>query len=238
MIHWWLYFLGIGGWFIILIINLGLALWMLFDGEIRHIYANRLRIAVILCIICLGIAPIIDYVNLSMRHELLEVLIWSSILVGGLLPVLIALAYALVRPTLVPTGESQQEQISGEIKETDAPHDAPHDAPRIIDNLAPLAGASLVVLKGEHHGQEHELREGRNTVGRSATRSLIYFQADPSMSREHALIREEHGYFTLYDLGSTTGTFVNGYRIESPVLLQPGDVIQLGDTELRFVTKR
>ena len=36
------------------------------------------------------------------------------------------------------------------------------------------------------------------------------------------------------DLGSTNGTFVNGIRIDRPRKLVQGDVIRVGETELRF----
>jgi pSer/pThr/pTyr-binding forkhead associated (FHA) protein len=36
------------------------------------------------------------------------------------------------------------------------------------------------------------------------------------------------------DLGSTNGTFVNGVRVEHARKLVPGDVVRVGETELRF----
>jgi pSer/pThr/pTyr-binding forkhead associated (FHA) protein len=36
------------------------------------------------------------------------------------------------------------------------------------------------------------------------------------------------------DLGSTNGTFVNGERLDGRQRLRDGDVVQIGDTELRF----
>jgi pSer/pThr/pTyr-binding forkhead associated (FHA) protein len=35
------------------------------------------------------------------------------------------------------------------------------------------------------------------------------------------------------DLGSTNGTFVNEHRIVSPTVLQAGDSVRVGNTELR-----
>jgi pSer/pThr/pTyr-binding forkhead associated (FHA) protein len=36
------------------------------------------------------------------------------------------------------------------------------------------------------------------------------------------------------DVGSTNGTYVNGARIDRPRKLVEGDVVRVGETELRF----
>ncbi len=55
---------------------------------------------------------------------------------------------------------------------------------------------------------------------------------DGEISREHARIVQRGGYYWIEDMGSTNGTFVNGLRIFSPQVLQPGDEIRLGQTKL------
>jgi len=55
------------------------------------------------------------------------------------------------------------------------------------------------------------------------------------VSRKHALIQaEENGRLNLIDLGSSNGTFVNGRRIYTPVCLENGDCIGIGNTRLLF----
>lgn len=59
------------------------------------------------------------------------------------------------------------------------------------------------------------------------------------ISRVHAEIRrDEHGYLVIEDLGSTNGTFVNGRRLEEPARLISGDVIHVGDQEMRLVEEQ
>jgi len=53
------------------------------------------------------------------------------------------------------------------------------------------------------------------------------------VSREHAKIRPEPRGYVLYDLLSTTGTWVGGERVESKVLAD-GDSIRLGAAEMVF----
>src|SRR5205814_5410019 len=56
---------------------------------------------------------------------------------------------------------------------------------------------------------------------------------DPELSRHHAEIeRIENGQFTIKDLSSTNGTFVNGTQIKAPALLAQGDEIEVGGTKL------
>jgi pSer/pThr/pTyr-binding forkhead associated (FHA) protein len=56
---------------------------------------------------------------------------------------------------------------------------------------------------------------------------------DPELSRHHAQVtRPADGAFTIEDLSSTNGTYVNGARVEEPVRLAPGDIVDLGATRL------
>jgi phosphoserine phosphatase RsbU/P len=65
----------------------------------------------------------------------------------------------------------------------------------------------------------------RYTIGRSSANDLVF--SNMSISRNHAEIVLEDGSYTLRDLGSKHGTFVNGVRCEH-VRLSTGDRIQLG----------
>lgn len=54
------------------------------------------------------------------------------------------------------------------------------------------------------------------------------------VSRRHARVAPEGGGHVLADLGSTNGTFVNGVKVTQPRRLEPGDVIRVGETDLRY----
>jgi hypothetical protein len=69
------------------------------------------------------------------------------------------------------------------------------------------------------------------TIGRRRECDLVL--SDPQASRTHARISPRDGDFVLEDLGSTSGTLVNGQRIQRHVL-RPGDEIQIGQTRLRL----
>jgi CheY-like chemotaxis protein len=60
--------------------------------------------------------------------------------------------------------------------------------------------------------------------------------SDRWVSRNHAEIqRLDNGSYYLVDLGSGNGSFVNGQRVTMPVLLNDGDLLMIGRTEIEFL---
>lgn len=84
----------------------------------------------------------------------------------------------------------------------------------------------------ETTGREHVLRPGENFVGREGDVLL----ADPRVSRKHARILSEDGRFSVEDLGSTNGSFVNGERLQvgDRRSLAQGDTVSFGGLELKL----
>lgn len=66
-------------------------------------------------------------------------------------------------------------------------------------------------------------------IGRDVENDLVL--DDRRVSRRHSEIRLRLGRYTLYDLQSTNGTYVNGRRVAETVL-SGGDRIRIGGTEL------
>ena len=86
----------------------------------------------------------------------------------------------------------------------------------------------LVVQKGKDTGQGFSLnRSFPVSIGRSRVNEILI--DDVSVSGQHCRIIPENGKHVLYDLSSTNGTFVNEKKIRRAVL-QPGDVIKVGET--------
>jgi pSer/pThr/pTyr-binding forkhead associated (FHA) protein len=71
------------------------------------------------------------------------------------------------------------------------------------------------------------------TLGRSGE-NTIPLDGDDFASGHHARIESQRDGVWILDLGSTNGTFVNGERVEGRRLLHRGDILQIGDTEIRF----
>jgi pSer/pThr/pTyr-binding forkhead associated (FHA) protein len=105
--------------------------------------------------------------------------------------------------------------------------------PRRLGRVAPGHG-QLVVLQGERpaRGEEFLLQSNVITMGRDPANELVL--SDRFASGQHARIAVANGGYWIEDLGSKNGTFVNGERIESATPLNPGDRIEVGDTQFRF----
>jgi pSer/pThr/pTyr-binding forkhead associated (FHA) protein len=89
----------------------------------------------------------------------------------------------------------------------------------------------LVVTAGTGEGREFKLR-AKATLGRAPDNDIIL--EDLKVSRQHAVIAFTEGRYSITDLESANGTFVNGLRIRESHPLRAEDVISLGDTELTF----
>ena len=73
------------------------------------------------------------------------------------------------------------------------------------------------------------------TFGRGRTND-IPLPDDEYASTRHARIEPRRDGIWLEDIGSTNGTFVNGIRLTRERRLAPGDVVRIGETDLRFET--
>ncbi len=94
--------------------------------------------------------------------------------------------------------------------------------------MQPGARFRLVVRRGPQPNQQYELNRDTVTIGRDITNDIVI--NDPEVSRHHArLVRTAAGY-TLEDLRSTNGTFVNRQRISTPHPLSNGDLVGMGET--------
>ena len=95
--------------------------------------------------------------------------------------------------------------------------------------------ASLVVLKSPvlAPGAERTLDSAPLTLGRGVEND-VSLEGDEFASARHARLEPRRDGVWIEDVGSTNGTYVNGTRLERPRKLAPGDVIRIGETDLRF----
>jgi serine/threonine protein kinase len=91
--------------------------------------------------------------------------------------------------------------------------------------------AQLVIIAGPDKGRAFPLTPGATLqVGRS--QSTPTRLTDPAVSRVHCEVEADGALVTVHDR-SSTGTYVNGHKITKQQL-QPGDVIHVGNTDLRY----
>lgn len=91
----------------------------------------------------------------------------------------------------------------------------------------------LVLKSGSNAEQVFLLDSPELIIGRDPANQISI--PDPEVSRRHARLFTQGVNYILEDLGSTNGTAVNGQRLVGPYILQPGEIITLGEnTHLLF----
>jgi FHA domain len=101
--------------------------------------------------------------------------------------------------------------------------------------VASPGSGRLVVLKSPalEQGLHWELDSAQVTIGR-APENDIQLGDDDFASARHARLEPRRDGVWLHDLGSTNGTFLNGAPVDRPRKLTQGDVVRVGETDLRF----
>jgi serine/threonine protein kinase len=93
----------------------------------------------------------------------------------------------------------------------------------------------LVVLCGLERGRTIPLADTDIVqIGCSQHLPIEHRFRDPLIARVHCEIQVREGRATVFDAGTTGGTFLNGRRITQEELKQ-SDVIRIGSTQLRFL---
>ena len=107
-------------------------------------------------------------------------------------------------------------------------------APGGLAVTAPKVGRLIVDESPSlEQGSTVELDSRALTLGRATSNDLA-LTGDEYASSRHARIEPRRDGIWIHDLGSTNGTYVNGIRIDRPRRLAPGDVVRVGETDLRF----
>ena len=82
-------------------------------------------------------------------------------------------------------------------------------------------------------GEEHTIDSSPLLVGRDGENDVSLVR-DEFASGRHARFEPRRDGVWVEDVGSTNGTFVNGVALTAPRKLSPGDVVRVGETDLRF----
>ena len=134
---------------------------------------------------------------------------------------------ALTRP------ESAAETTSTIALQALDEHDEEHGEDAAAVEGLPAGSALLVVKRGPNAGSRFLLDKDVTTAGRHPESDI--FLDDVTVSRRHAEFRRDSGRFTVRDVGSLNGTYLNRERIDETDL-SGGDEVQIGKFRLVFLT--
>lgn len=113
-----------------------------------------------------------------------------------------------------------------------APRNVPNPQLFNDDAAQPVPQQMQARLVDTATGRSYALTKNRMILGRSSASDVVV--DDINASRSHAELRlEQSGAWSITDLGSTNGTYVNGQRITTRSLNE-GDRISVGMTDLGF----
>ena len=112
---------------------------------------------------------------------------------------------------------------------------APGSVPGLVSEQPQFDAGRLVVVKSPalEEGDELTLDSSALLLGRGS-RNDVDLGRDEYASTEHARIEPRRDGAWLEDIGSTNGTYLNGIRLARPKRLTSGDVVRIGETELRY----
>lgn len=125
------------------------------------------------------------------------------------------------------------------------PRDRKSNSPRAI--AVPYLFVVIECSRPEADSSRHSLSDVDHVrIGRSLTRCanrtfedkrwiLTIGVPDPRMSSHHARITREGEEWLLEDVGSRNGTRLNGRRITAPTSIGGGDLLECGQTIMRYV---
>ena len=93
----------------------------------------------------------------------------------------------------------------------------------------------LVVLKSDaiDENTEFVLDSAGVSIGRGNPND-VRLDADEYASAQHARVEPRRDGVWIEDVGSTNGTYVNGVMLSRPRKLAVGDLVRVGETDLRF----
>jgi pSer/pThr/pTyr-binding forkhead associated (FHA) protein len=111
----------------------------------------------------------------------------------------------------------------------------PHQVAGLLPQPQAREFGRLVVAQSPalDEGEVYPLDSTALSIGRGANND-IPIADDEYASTRHARFEPRRDGVYLEDVGSTNGTFVNGIRVTRERKLAPGDVVRVGETDLRF----
>jgi pSer/pThr/pTyr-binding forkhead associated (FHA) protein len=112
---------------------------------------------------------------------------------------------------------------------------APGSIPGLQADQPQVEAGRLVVVKSPalEEGEEWPLDSAPLTFGRGSQND-VRLDRDEYASTRHARVEARRDGVWVEDVGSTNGTYLNGIKLTRAKRLTQGDVVRIGETELRY----
>jgi len=112
---------------------------------------------------------------------------------------------------------------------------APGSIPGLGQEAPQAESGRLVVVKSPalEEGDELTLDSSALLLGRGSSND-VNLARDEYASTNHARVEPRRDGVWLEDVGSTNGTYLNGIKLSRAKRLTPGDIVRVGETELRY----
>lgn len=96
---------------------------------------------------------------------------------------------------------------------------------------APAQRQLVMVEPLELAGRAYPL-DGEVSIGRAAGCQITL--DDTYSSQIHARVFQRDNQWQIEDMGSTNGTWLNRHKVSGPMVMKPGDIVQIGNTVMEL----
>jgi len=124
-----------------------------------------------------------------------------------------------------------ESEIFSDDEATDAIEIDPEIPHRLDREMFETDTGILVIESGPKSGSRYALDSESISIGREKDSDI--FLDDVTVSRQHAVIKRNGSNYTVSDVGSLNGTYLNANSVNSEELAD-GDVLQVGRFKLVF----
>ncbi len=235
---------GLGGWVVGAAIAAGAIIGLISNSARRSLPATGWRLGALISAFALLAPTVLAKIASSTAGSAMDIVVLPAGLAGALTPVLLVLLYGIRFRGLAgcPNGHPPYPVASGAcpvcqrttvvglpgVKAQRSAAQAVTEVRKTSRGASkpkkPHAGAWLI----DEDGAIYQVNQGETRIGRAPQNDIRLWES--SASRTHARIVAENGQFTIYDLGSVAGTWLNGQRVRRPERLTSGDEMMFGTT--------
>ena len=112
---------------------------------------------------------------------------------------------------------------------------SPQQAAQLLPQPVAKELGRIVVVSSPalREGEVFAIDSSSLSIGRGRSND-VSIDGDEYASSKHARFEPRRDGIYVADAGSTNGTYVNGIRLSRERRLSPGDVVRVGETDLRF----